>query len=91
MMRKVSGYSKPNRKKRKLKETSGQGGDTAVSPRQKRNCLKCGKKFPSKGPYNRICDKCSSMNERVASSTYTVGKSPPSESSTLEKRFYGLN
>jgi len=90
-MKNVSDYSKPNRKKMKLKETNKGGGTTGTGLREKRVCLKCGKKFPSKGPYNRICDKCSSTNERVASSMYAVRKNPPSEPSTLEKRFYGFN
>ncbi|MHC4139009.1 MAG: hypothetical protein ACYSR1_04005 [Planctomycetota bacterium] len=90
-MKSVSECSKPNSKNIKLKDTI-KGAYTKVSGlKQKRICLKCGEKFPSKGPYNRICDKCSSMNERVASSTYAVRKSPTSEPNTLEKRFYGQN
>ena len=76
---------------KKLKDTNKGSSTIGVGSKQKRLCLKCGEKFPSKGPYNRLCDKCSSMNERVASSTYAVGKSSPSEASSLEKRFYGQN
>ncbi len=90
-MKSVSDYTKPNRKKTKLKDTNEEGGTIGTGLRQKRTCLKCREKFPSKGPYNRICDKCSSTNERVASSTYAVKNNPPSESKTLEKRFYGYN
>ncbi len=90
-MKNVSNYAKPNRKKMKLKDTNKGGGVAGTDLRQKRMCLKCGEKFPSKGPYNRICDRCSSTNERVASSTYAVRQNPPSESKTLEKRFYGRN
>ncbi len=90
-MKRVSSYSKPNRKKMKLKDTSKEASIKVISLKQKRVCLKCGEKFPSKGPYNRVCDKCSSVNERVANSTYAVRESPPSESSAVEKRFYGLN
>ena len=85
-MKSISDCSKPNSKKIKL-----QGASKGASLKQKRSCLKCGEKFPSKGPYNRVCDKCSSMNERVANSTYAVRESSPSESSTVEKRFYGFN
>jgi hypothetical protein len=60
-MKSISDCSKPNSKKIKL-----QGASKGASLKQKRSCLKCGEKFPSKGPYNRVCDKCSSMNERVA-------------------------
>ncbi len=91
MMKKISNYSKPKRKKMKPKDTNNGDSTTGTVSKQKRMCLKCGEKFPSKGPYNRVCDKCSSVNERVASSTYAIRKSPPSESKTLEKRFYGQN
>ncbi len=90
-MKNVSNCSKPNRKKAKLKDTDKDGGTVGIGLKQKRICLKCGEKFHSKGPYNRICDKCSSMNERVASSTYAVRENSPSEPNTLEKRFYGQN
>ncbi len=90
-MKNVTDYSKPKDKKMKLKDTSREGSTKGTVLRQKRICLKCGEKFPSKGPYNRLCDKCSSMNERVASSTYAARKDPPSEPNTLEKRFYGFN
>jgi hypothetical protein len=85
-MKSVSDCSIPKDKKMKLKGTSKE-----TSLKQKRSCLKCGEKFPSKGPYNRVCDKCSSMNERVANSTYVVRESIPSDSTTVEKRFYELN
>jgi len=90
-MKNVSECSKPNSKKMKSKNINKGVYTKATGLKQKRMCLKCGEKFPSKGPYNRLCDKCSSMNERVASSAYAVGKSPPVEANTLEKRFYGLN
>ena len=90
-MKSVSEYSKPNSKNVKLKDTIKETYTKVTGLKQKRICLKCGEKFPSKGPYNRICDKCSSMNERVASSTYAIRENSPSEPNTLEKRFYGQN
>ncbi len=90
-MRSVSECSKPNSKKIKLKNTTKGVYTKVTGLKQKRICLKCGEKFPSKGLYNRICDKCSSMNERVASSAYVVRESVSSEPSALEKRFYGQN
>ncbi len=90
-MKSISECSKPNSKNIKLKDTISGAHSKVTGSKQKRMCLKCGEKFPSKGPYNRICDKCSSMNERVASSTYVVGETSPAEANTLEKRFYGLN
>ncbi len=90
-MKSISNYSKPNSKKMELKGTSKEASTKVISLKRKRVCLKCGEKFPSKGPYNRVCDKCSSMNERVANSTYVVRESIPSDSTTVEKRFYELN
>ncbi|MBL7045020.1 MAG: hypothetical protein ISR98_00250 [Parcubacteria group bacterium] len=43
-----------------------------TSLKQKRICLKCGEKFPSKGPYNCICDRCNSVNERTVRTQYKV-------------------
>ena len=91
IMKSISEYSKPNSKNVKLKDTIKETYTKVTGLKQKRICLKCGEKFPSKGPYNRICDKCSSMNERVASSTYAIRENSPSEPNTLEKRFYGQN
>jgi len=35
-------------------------------PQQKpRTCLKCGQRFLSEGPWNRICRKCAEDNEHV--------------------------
>lgn len=85
-MKSTSNYLlKPKRNKMKLKDI------TKAGLRKKRACLKCGKLFLSKGPYNRICEKCGLMNERIVSSTYSVSEKPSSESSPLEKQFYGLN
>jgi len=90
-MKNVVECSKPKSKKMKLKDRGEGIGTKGTGLKQKRICLKCGEKFPSKGPYNRICDKCSSINERVATNVYAVKESPPSEPNTLEKRFYGQN
>jgi len=32
---------------------------------RQRVCLKCGKKFPSRGPGNRICKGCKSKNRNA--------------------------
>jgi len=90
-MKNNSSYLKPNRKKMKLRDAPKGCNTTKIGLKKKRACLKCGNQFLSKGPYNRICDKCGLMNERVASSTYSVSEKSSSESNTLEKRFYGLN
>ncbi len=90
-MKSNSSYLKPSRKKMKLREGPKGFNATKIGLKKKRICLKCGNQFLSKGPYNRICDKCGLMNERVASSAYSVSEKSSSESNTLEKRFYGLN
>ncbi len=90
-MRNNTSHLKLNRKKVKSKEITKGFSTTKTGLKKKRACLKCGKQFLSKGPYNRICDKCGLMNERVASSSYSVSDKSSSEPSSLEKRFYGLN
>jgi hypothetical protein len=90
-MKNTTSYLKLHRKKMKSREVPERFNTTKSGLKKKRDCLKCGKQFLSKGPYNRICEKCGLMNERVASSTYSVSEKPSSESNTLEKRFYGLN
>lgn len=32
---------------------------------QRRNCLKCNRRFNSYGPTNRLCDTCNKENEHV--------------------------
>ena len=90
-MKSNTSYLKPNRKKMRLRDAPKGFSTTKTGLKKKRVCLKCGKQFLSKGAYNRICDKCGLMNERVASSSYSVSEKSSSESNSLEKRFYGLN
>ncbi len=80
-MKNTSGYMISNRKKSEL------GGNPDISSarlQKKRLCLKCGKKFPSKGLYNRICERCSLLNERMATGTYSVGNTT-SDKSDIQK------
>ncbi len=91
MMKNNTNHIKLNRKKMKSSGVPEGFSTTKTGLKKKRACLKCGNQFLSKGPYNRICDKCGLMNERVASSTYSVSEKSSSEPSSLEKRFYGLN
>lgn len=39
----------------------------------KKRCLKCGKKFPSKGNYNRVCESCSTVNDRMTRNMHKIG------------------
>lgn len=64
----------------------------AVSkPNKKRVCLKCGTHFFSKGRYNRICEKCTMVNQRIAPDVYAVSSKSPDESSFFESEIYKLN
>ncbi len=90
-MKNVSCGLNTKRKKANLKDANRSIRATEVGLKKKRACLKCGQKFHSKGPYNRICDKCGTSNERVASSAYSVGNRPTSSSNPFEKQLYELN
>lgn len=88
-MKNTSGYT--NIKRQKVLKDSLKGFKTPkVNLKKKRLCLRCGKTFLSKGAYNRVCEKCSLTNERVASNTYSVS-SIPNTSSDSRKHFYELN
>ena len=39
--------------------------DEYVLDKTKRICLRCGKRFPSTGPGNRICSKCAKINSDI--------------------------
>lgn len=80
-MKNTSGYMISNRKKSELGENPN---ISSARLQKKRLCLKCGKKFPSKGLYNRICERCSLLNERMVKSTYSVGNTT-SDKSDIQK------
>ncbi len=40
-------------------------------------CLKCGRSFVGKGAYNRICEVCSAINERMASNIHKMTIAAP--------------
>ena len=80
-MKNTSDYMISNREKSELGENPN---ISSARLQKKRLCLKCGKKFPSKGLYNRICDRCSLLNERMATGTYSVGNTT-SDKSDIQK------
>ena len=45
----------------------------------RRLCLKCGKKFLSIDPYNRLCENCVSIKEKIALKTFYVCSKLPDE------------
>jgi transcription elongation factor Elf1 len=87
-MKNTSGYLISNRKKKGLRENPN---ISRARLQKKRLCLKCGKKFSSKGHYNRICERCGLLNERMAISTYSVGDTTSNKPDILEARLYELN
>ena len=80
-MKNTSGYLISNRKKKGLRENPN---ISRARLQEKRLCLRCGKKFPSKGLYNRICERCSLLNERMVKSTYSVGNTTSDKSDILK-------
>jgi hypothetical protein len=80
-MKNTSGYLISNREKNELRENPN---ISRAGLQKKRLCLKCGKRFSSKGLYNRICERCSLLNERMATGTYSVG-STTSDKSDIQK------
>ncbi len=90
-MKKVSSGLETKRKRAKSEDVDGSTITARSVLKKKRACLKCGQKFLSKGPYNRLCDKCSLSNERVASSSYSLGNRAPSGSNPVDKQLYELN
>jgi hypothetical protein len=80
-MKNTSGYLISNRKKKGLRENPN---ISRARLQKKRLCLRCGEKFPSKGLYNRICERCSLLNERMVKSTYSVGNTT-SDKSDIQK------
>ena len=87
-MKNTSGYITSNKEKKRLRENSNV---PRVRLKKKRLCLKCGEKFLSKGPYNRVCERCGLLNERMATSTYSIGDTSAGKQNIVEDRFYELN
>ena len=90
-MKNTSNYLNPNKKKSKLKNAPRDFSAPQTKFKKKRLCLKCAKKFQSKGPYNRLCEKCTLVNERMAASSYSVSSSAGGESRPSIEQLYELN
>ncbi len=70
------------KKNYKLSKTVRGEGETKYKPEyynikvskgeKKRSCLKCGSKFHSNGPENRICTKCNLTNLRIGQVLYSL-------------------
>ncbi len=78
-MRKNHNRLKSDRKRKTLRDTSLSCDTNKFGSKEKRLCLKCGKKFLSERPYNRICEKCSLINKKVALNAHSVSVLPQTE------------
>jgi hypothetical protein len=79
--------SKSDRERSILRDAPEYCDTNKIRFQKKRPCLKCGEKFLSQGPYNRICEKCSLINEEIALSTYTVSSEPLGEQDSISSYF----
>ncbi len=59
-------------KRKPLRDTSLTCDTNKFESKKNRLCLKCGEKFLSECSYNRICEKCSLINEEIALHTHSV-------------------
>lgn len=64
---------KPKSKRRVSGSEPGSHDTYKKSLKKNRLCLKCGERFLSTGPYNRLCETCASTNEKIAVKTFCVG------------------
>ena len=72
-MRNTSSYLSSNIQEKELKDKPNNFNTPVGRLQNKRLWLKCGKKFLSKGPHNRICVKCDLINDRIGIvGTYSV-------------------
>ncbi len=69
-MRQNHNSLKSDRKRKNLRDKSLTCDTNKFGSKGKRLCLKCGKKFLSIGPHNRLCENCVSTNEKIALKTF---------------------
>ncbi len=86
-MRKNHNSLKSDRKRKTLRDTSLTCDTNKIRSEKKRLCLKCGEKFLSKRPYNRICEECRLTNERVSFRTHSVSSKPLGEEDPISRYF----
>ncbi len=65
-MRKNHNSLKSDRKRKTLRDTSLICDTNKIRSKKSRLCLRCGEKFLSKRPYNRICEECSLIIDEIA-------------------------
>ncbi len=86
-MRKNHNSLESDRRSKTLRDTSLSCDTNKFGSKKKSLCLKCGKKFFSKRPYNRICEKCSLINKEIALHTHSVSSKPLGEEDSLSCYF----
>jgi len=79
-MRKNHNSLKSDRIRKTLRDTSLSCDTIKFGSKRERWCLKCGEKFLSECSYNRICEKCSLINEEIALKLHSVSVLPQMES-----------
>ncbi len=87
-MRKNLNSLKSKRKRKTLRDTSLSCDINKFESMKERLCLKCGEKFLSELPYNRICEKCSLINKRIALKTHAVSSKPLGEEDSISRSRY---
>ncbi len=87
-MRKNHNSLKSDRKRKTLRDTSWACDTNKIGSKKKRLCSKCGEKFLSKRPYNRICKECSLTNERIAFRIHSVSSKPLGEEKDPISRYF---
>ncbi len=91
-MRNTSSCLSSNIEEKELKDKPNNFNTPVGRLQKKRLCLKCGKKFLSKGPHNRICIKCCLINERIIIvRTHSVSLRSSDVMNFVEELVYKLN
>ncbi len=90
-MKKTTKYININRKQGTVTDNHKNCNASRTALKKKRPCLKCGNKFVSEGPYNRICEKCRLVNERTAPSVYSLSGTSKDEPNPIKEGLYELN
>ena len=90
-MRNTSSCLSLNIEEKELKDKPDNFNTPVDRLQNKRLCLKCGKKFLSEGPHNRICVKCGLINDRIIVVTYSVSLRFSDVMNFVEEHLYDLN
>jgi hypothetical protein len=89
-MRNTSGCLSSNIEEKELKDKPNDFNIPVDRLKKKSLCLKCGKKFLSKGCYNRICVKCGLINESIRADIYSVSLRSSDVMNCVEEHYMSL-